>query len=1116
MAEVVAGWLVSPAIKIVVDKASDRIQWLGDGVPKALERIRSKLVHLQTVAGQVERQSSPDSRGRADLRRAWLQQLRDAIFDASDVLDDFDDSVPQPEASVVRVGRRIFGADERVNRLKEVAKKLEDVSASCPTLLAVAAAEMSAAAWGSSGETSAHGRDTGSLRDREQPVFGRDKELREMVSWLVDPASDSKAQFEPIPIPIAAIMGHGGMGKTTLAQRLFDDSTFDLKIWVQPKATDHELELTTQILQSAGIAVPPGTTSFDSLQTTLRKNVSSRKFLLVIDDVWNREGMPESVHRNMWEKVLVPLWNREGLSDGKTTRGSRIVVTSRQKMVAKLFCASKEVWLDGLPANDIWSLFKRCAFGEEGADNKYPELQDIGRKIAQKLRGSPMLAKAVGQMLENSRSNTKWRSVLDKNIFDDTASTLELCYHNLPEHLQPCFAICSLFPKKWRFKRDRLVKIWMALDFIQPTAGQQLEDVGSDYFDELVGRSFFHRQKAGRRRYYYIHDLMHDLAERVSRYECARVEGAEKQIPKTIRHLSVSSDAVPQLKSQCDLKRLHTLLILKSPSSSLDQLPGELLTELKVLRVLGLEGCNITRLPERIGNLKYLRYLALCKSITKLPQSLTKLYRLQTFSSPKGSGLEVPEHIVNLKRLRHMDMDTSKITGIGKLVHLQGSVKFHVKNEKGHTLGDLDGMSGLRKELHIKNLDIVTDQQEACQAGLDKKENVKVLELEWNSSGKSMPSVEAEVLDGLEPNRYVKKLIIRRYHGNRSPNWLNTGLKGSDFYLKYLHLINCRKWEVLPPLGQLPSLKVLHMKEMCSVKRISCEFYGTNSTAFPSLEELEFDDMPQWVEWTQEGKNIDVLPKLRKLKLLNCPELIKVPHLPLSVRKVSVKNTGFVSQLKISSSSSTSPSKACKFALDTCSAAILTNGLMHQQQVEAIAILTLRNCQDVKFEELQVLTSLKRLQISHSIIDDGQLGTCLRGLQSLTWLEISNCNNITCLPQMETTEHLTKFHELHIQQCSEFSSLHSLPSFATLETILIENCSKITVESFPTNFNRNNSLRKLSIMNCFGLESLPSGFPSSLQVLHLMGCKSNLMNQLLLKDGPEWDKVASIPIKQIR
>ncbi|TVU19380.1 hypothetical protein EJB05_35525, partial [Eragrostis curvula] len=1108
MVEALAGWLVCPVIKIVVDKASccasDRIKWLSsDRVSEALGRLGSALIQLRATAGAVERRSSPATS--KDLR-AWMQQLKDAVYEADDVLDDFDESAPQPESSLVRVSKRILGADEALNRLKEVVKKLEAIHESSQRLML--AAELEASGSGElSGHHSPHDRATGSLRHEEQVVFGRDKELRDMVAWLVGP-SDGEAQS--VSVPIAVIMGHGGMGKTTLAQLLLQDrtvdSTFDLKIWVRPKPTDDVLELATQILQSAEVDVADNTKSFDCLQKRLKKAVSSRKFLLVIDDVWNREDLGPHLYREMWTKVLGPL------RDGSTT-GSKIVITSRQDIVATLLLANKKVWLDGLRDDDIWSLLKRSAFGEEDIAKQAPALQDIGRKIAKKLRGSPLAAKAVGQMLEGSRSITQWRKVLDMDIFDNVSSTLKLCYHNLPEHLQPCFAICSIFPKNWKFKRDRLVKIWMALDFI-PKAGDEtpLEEVGGKYFDQLVARSFFHKQKVGRRRHYYIHDLMHDLAEKVSWFDCVRVEGIKKEIPKTVRHLSVSSDALEMLKSQCELKRLRTLVILNNPSSSLNQLPSDLLSELKGLRVLSLEGCNIVDLSERIGHLKHLRYLALCKTVTMLPQTVTKLYRLQTLRSPKGSCLQgIPKDITNLKCLRHLDMDTSRIVGIGKLVHLQGSVEFHVKNEKGHTLDDLNGMSGLRKELHIKNLEVVTSKQGACQAGLNKKENLKMLELEWNSTDRSVASVAADVLDGLEPHQYIKKLRIRRYPGKRSPNWLNGSLKESNFYLRYLYLINCRKWEVLPPLGQLQYLKVLHMKEMCSVKQISQEFYG-NSTTFAHLEELQFDDMPNWVEWTQEKRDTEVFPKLRKLKLSDCPELIKVPPLPLSIRMVSVKNSGFASQLKLFLTSSSKPHR---FALDTCSATVLTNGLLHQVQVEAIASLTLRNCQDTKFEKIQALIYLRKLQIHNSDINDEHLGTCLRGLLALNSLEIVNCSNITSLPQIESPDCLTKFYDLHIQYCSEFSSLRALPSFVTLKNLLIENCSKVTAESFPAIFNSTSSLRELKIMNCVQLDSLPSGLPSSLQVLHLTGCKPTLMNQLQLKAGPEWDKVDFIPAKHI-
>ncbi|GJM88598.1 hypothetical protein PR202_ga04676 [Eleusine coracana subsp. coracana] len=642
------GWLVCPIIKIVIDKArscaSERIKWMGSGsVGEALNQVEQMLVQLSTVADAVEKRTSTGTS--ADLLRAWLQQLKDAVYNADDVLDDFDGSAPQPGSYVATVGRRILGTDEPLNRLKEVLKTLEAVRASSDKLMQVV--QLVASGPGElSGHQTPHGRVTGSVCHQE--LLGRDRQLREMVAWLVDP-SDGDAQT--MSVPIAAIMGHGGMGKTKLAQTLFNDqtvvSTFDLRIWVQPSAIDGEFELAKQILQSADVDVPRGMGSFDWLQQKLIETISSHKFLLVIDNVWNIENMAELEYREMWSKVLEPIMNQ-----GKKTE-SKIVLTTRQRIVARLLCASKEVWMKSLPADDIWSLLKRCAFGEEDIEKQHPVLWNIGKEIAQKLKGSPMAAKAIGQMLRGNHSVTHWSKVLlETKSFENVSSTLELCYHNLPDHLQPCFAICSIFPKNTRFKRDKLVRIWMALDFIQTAEREaRLEDVGSGYFDQLVDRSFFHKQKVGRRRrYYYIHDLMHDLAEQVSRFDCMRVEGINQAIPKTVRHLSVSSGgAMEQLKSLCELKRLRTLVILNNPSSSLDQLPGDLFTELKGLRVLCLERSSIANLSEKISHLKHLRYLALCKSTTRLPHIVTKLYRLQTLRSPKESCLEgIPKDITNL------------------------------------------------------------------------------------------------------------------------------------------------------------------------------------------------------------------------------------------------------------------------------------------------------------------------------------------------------------------------------------------------------------------------------------------------------------------------------------
>ncbi|XP_047094122.1 putative disease resistance RPP13-like protein 1 [Lolium rigidum] len=1120
MAETVAGWLVCPVIRIVVDKAkscaADRIRWLNGGVPDALNQLDWTLTELRTVASAVELSRGARGNGARDLDR-WLLQLKDAVHEADEVVDEFEyrslrpdgGKVDRARSSLVKFGKQLSGTDEPLNRLKAVIEKLAGIKASSGRLMQAAGLEASLSGELSGRHPTWEDPDTGSLLE-EGEVFGRDAERKEMVSWLLATGPPHCPDRRAAAVPVAAIMGLGGMGKTTLARVLLHDDSvkkaFDLVMWVCPGATYHKVELVKQILQSAGVQVPDNMKNFAVLQKQLGETVLSKRFLLVLDNVWNRGDMDEY----MWSEVLAPL------KFGNPGTGSKIIVTTRKKIVATSLNASKQVMLGGLAFADVWSLFTRIAFGNDSVD-KHPALHAIAEMLVPKLKGLPFAARVVGGMLKSTRSIREWKRISEMESYDNVNLTLELCYRNLQEHLQPCFAICSIFPKNWRFKRDKLVKIWMALDFIQLADGKKPEDVGKKYFDQLVDGSFFHERKEGHQNYYYIHDLMHDLAENVSRIDCARIENVDgKQIPSTVRHLSVTGEAVTHLKGRCHLDRLRTFIILKQSSSSLAQLPDDILKELKGVRVLGLDGCGMADLSDKIGQLIHLRYLALCKTITRLPQSLTKLFLLQTLSIPKRCRLEeFPKDMRNLKYLRHLDMDrasTSKVVGIGQLIHLQGSIEFHVKREKGHTLEDLNDMNDLCRKLHIKNLDVVASKQEACKAGLRNKHGLKVLELEWNSTVKSDPSVDADVLEGLEPHPHVEEVRIRRYHGNTPPRWLNMSFRKDSklCLLKSLYLTNCRKWEVLPPLGQLPCLKVLHLKEMCALKQIGSEFYGVKLIAFPCLTDLEFDDMPLWAEWTKADNTINnVFPKLRKLNLLNCPKLVKVPPFSLSIRKVTVRNTGFVSHMKLSFSSS---SKACNAALETCSTSILTDGLLHQQQAEAISVLTLRHCQGVKFEELQGLTSLKKLQISHLDITDEQLGTCLQGLQSLTNLEIDNCNNITSLPHVENPSGLTT---LHIRQCSELSSLHSLPNLAALESMSIENCSKLTVESFPTDFSRLGSLKKLNIMCCTELESLPSGFPSSLQVLDLIGCKPALLNQLQLKDGPEWDKVARVPIKRI-
>jgi hypothetical protein len=159
-----------------------------------------------------------------------------------------------------------------------------------------------------------------------------------------------------------------------------------------------------------------------------------------------------------------------------------------------------------------------------------------------------------------------------------------------------------------------LVKMWIALGFIQPpTEAKRLEDLGYKYFDDLLSRSFFGSANKDHQTYYFLDDLMHILAQHFSAQDCMKInEDIPVVIPPTVRHLSVSTDYLPQLKSKYRLGRLRTLLVLGSSSLSSSHFPSKLLAKFKNLRVLDLSESDIAELPKTIGQLVHLHYLAFC------------------------------------------------------------------------------------------------------------------------------------------------------------------------------------------------------------------------------------------------------------------------------------------------------------------------------------------------------------------------------------------------------------------------------------------------------------------------------------------------------------------------
>ncbi|CAM0908204.1 unnamed protein product [Alopecurus aequalis] len=942
----------------------------------------------------------------------------------------------------------------------------------------------------------------------QRVIFGRDKERDDIVQMLIQPGCKAA------PEKIISLLGTGGIGKTTLAQMVFNDARvaqhFDVKCWVKVSSSSNKMELTAEILTSAQPAwggSPGKMVDFQMIQSELRRFVASKMCLIVLDDVCNST-----------DGILLDILTALQPAD----IGSRILATSRMDTVPQMLGASQVYTVNPLSSNDCWALLKKHAF-PSGYQNVDPDLQQIGKQIAAKLNGSPLAAKMVGGSLGDRRSKDHWIKIMDTGLQDNTLlSALHLSYKYLPIHLKRCFTYCSLFPQDYKFDPAHLSRLWIAEGFVQPQGKpeKRMEDIAREYFDQLLSRSFFQEIKLGPKTYYLVHDLLHDLANSVAAEDCFRIDdGMNCDIPSTVCHLSVTINSLPGLTSFRGLGNLRTLLIRPSLPSSSSCFQEDfsvhlksILQKSKHLRVLDLSGLNSKEFPCFIDNLFHLRYLSIPGSIQRLPESIGNLLHLQTLCFTGKCYLEkLPASISMLVNLRHLveTKYTAGLVGIGRLANIQGSLELRIEKRPGRKIEELRSINGLHGLLNIKGLENVSSYEEACKAELNKKPYLHSLNLEWSSASRnnSLPA-DAKVIEGLQPQQDIKVLNIRRYCGTETPRWLQ-----SLQQMRSLHLINCRSLAMLPPLGHLGSLRYLHLKELCAVDRIGHEFYGTGDVAFPSLRFLEFDDFPRLHDWSGiEDRNS--FPCLERLVIMDCPELVEIPPFFSTTREVTIERTRFMPYMRLAPFSSSSE----KLQLDVFTTSVDFNRLLSKQHIEAIAALNISGAEEViSTEEIGSLVSLQRLQLSRCNVMDQNFSRFLQALPCLSSLEIIDLPNITSLPASETLRFNTMLTELSIRNCQLFQSMTSLQLFDSLKCLVIERCPKVTATSFPLNFRSLPSLKVMRISYCSELQSLPAcGLPSSLETLHIIGCHSEFSRKSRNRNGHDFEKLAALPIVLIQ
>lgn len=649
------GVLASSIIKEVLAKiglaiwAELALLWSFRDDLKAMER---DLATILDVLFDAEKRDGGSDRDRAV--RDWLRRLKDVAHDIDDFLDecqtDLSVSRQQRENNTCGIATNLCFVRSltMAHRLRSLRRKLDTVVAGRDRLGLIPWIYPPAL------PPAPPSQETISMVDESKTV-GRTADKEKLMRLVLDAASDEDVSVIPI-------VGFGGLGKTTLAQLVFNDlrasdEVFDPRIWVSMSVGSSIRTLVKPIVSATKEKCDID--NLDAVANLLSRTFTGKKYLLVLDDVWSES-------QDEWDKL------RMLLKDGK--RGSKIIVTTRSKKVAMMVRTVPPFVLKGLSDDDCWELF-RCRAFEEGEEALHPKLVNMGREIVQKCGGVPLAAKALGSMLRFNRSEQSWGAVKDSAIWQmqkekTILPSLKLSYDQMPPNLKQCFAYCSVFPKNHEFDRDKLIQQWIALGFVEPAehANQSLFDTANDYFEHLLWMSFLQEveeldlskkelEEDGNVKYK-IHHLVHDLAQSVAGDEVqARNFSQDNSHSEVCRYVSLNADmGSPEILRSM----LPKVRAFHSWGYDLDI---NLVLHARCLRVLNLRGSPITEMPQSVGKLKHLRYMDISSSpIETLPDSISSLHNLHTLHLSNCSDLCVlPVSTCNLQNLETLNISASSI-----------------------------------------------------------------------------------------------------------------------------------------------------------------------------------------------------------------------------------------------------------------------------------------------------------------------------------------------------------------------------------------------------------------------------------------------------------------------
>lgn len=654
---------------------------------------------VEWVEGELRRMQcfikDVDSRQDADESvKSWVADIREVAYDTDDILDSFVYSMVQGRQRGVLFTflRRYFlffkefilrhKLNDQINRIRIRLQEISD--------------RKSTYGIGNIGiGTEGAGIAASRLQERRrssvhvcEDIFGLVEDEKIIESQLIHGESRRC---------VVSVVGMAGIGKTTLAKKVYLNSDlkehFDCCAFVYVSQNFRAKEILQELEKKlmGNIGGDFGRASNKELQEIISSFLESKRYLVVLDDLWNLAD---------WDDLKAAFPEKKN--------GSRILLTTRFKDVA-LYADSKSSphELSLMNDEDCWKLFSKMLQSVwESSASLPPWAEEVGQQMLRRCGGLPLAIVVLGGLLSRKDASfNEWQKVFQSMHWQlrqepmRYGDILAMSYRDLPHYLKACFLYFGLFPEDFEISARRLMLLWVAEGFVLPRGQQPLEDVAEDYLEELIGRNMVQvakRKSNGRIKACRMHDLLRDLSISIAKEEhfLDIIHGGVSADSTTRgRRLGIHSGEISITKNTPKARSLLCFDLVESNFKA---------RKVKLLRVLDLEGNYLTQLDSGIGNLIHLRYLSLRGTWLKwLPSTIGYLVKLQTLDLRSTLISPIPLAIWKLQNLRFLYFNELKEMVVDPpkdvaLTHLQTLTGLCI-SQKSRIENGLDKLTNIRE-----------------------------------------------------------------------------------------------------------------------------------------------------------------------------------------------------------------------------------------------------------------------------------------------------------------------------------------------------------------------------------------------------------------------------------